>query len=192
MSIMARTSGEGAHPRVGGENKDALAAVKGTAGSSPRGRGKRQQDVTVQDLEGLIPAWAGKTSSVQAAAPPMRAHPRVGGENGDTSRPSRAAAGSSPRGRGKHCVQCRSGACDGLIPAWAGKTSGGESRQGTRGAHPRVGGENVITLSNSSHILGSSPRGRGKRSARCRVASSRGLIPAWAGKTPSNPRRRHL
>ena len=61
MSIMARTSGEGAHPRVGGENKDALAAVKGTAGSSPRGRGKRQQDVTVQDLEGLIPAWAGKT-----------------------------------------------------------------------------------------------------------------------------------
>ena len=168
---------------MGGENVLSCGKHFGCQGSSPRGRGKREYAADREARGRLIPAWAGKTGDVPSHRKVRRAHPRVGGENGDTSRPSRAAAGSSPRGRGKHCVQCRSGACDGLIPAWAGKTSGGESRQGTRGAHPRVGGENVFQVIRIWPRSGSSPRGRGKRERDPARRRAMGRIPAWAGKT---------
>ena len=183
MSIMARTSGEGAHPRVGGENKDALAAVKGTAGSSPRGRGKRQQDVTVQDLEGLIPAWAGKTFSPAASISAARAHPRVGGENTACSAGRAHVMGSSPRGRGKRDNTQQFFPHFGLIPAWAGKTKRAVSRGILARAHPRVGGENTVKSSPTSSLRGSSPRGRGKRFPGDTDLAAFGLIPAWAGKT---------
>ena len=70
------------------------------------------------------------------------AHPRVGGENLNSSRMTGHMWGSSPRGRGKlpECVvvvrQC------GLIPAWAGKTIEEVQVRGQTLAHPRVGGEN--------------------------------------------------
>ena len=50
-----------AHPRAGGENMIDLAKPQLTAGSSPRGRGKRPHVLRRQHHRGLIPAWAGKT-----------------------------------------------------------------------------------------------------------------------------------
>ena len=50
-----------AHPRVGGENHEIATSADLTAGSSPRGRGKRNHDVAPNRRAGLIPAWAGKT-----------------------------------------------------------------------------------------------------------------------------------
>ena len=91
----------GAHPRVGGEN--ALCDLPGSddAGSSPRGRGKRQ----VPDLRApngrLIPAWAGKTQTRPHRAGRGPAHPRVGGENVVRRFCLILHCGSSPRGRGK-------------------------------------------------------------------------------------------
>ena len=91
----------------------------------------------------LIPAWAGKTSACR-------------GFRG-------AAAGSSPRGRGKHPVRRSWDGLSRLIPAWAGKTSTVTGMKRSNRAHPRVGGENqdenIVNLSKQ----GSSPRGRGKR-----------------------------
>ena len=58
----AASCGSMAHPRAGGENALRASFAIADAGSSPRGRGKRQQDIAVQDLEGLIPARAGKTA----------------------------------------------------------------------------------------------------------------------------------
>ena len=151
-----------AHPRVGGENivdriKPAL-----TDGSSPRGRGKLALTSHAERSAGLIPAWAGKTSSVQAAAPPMRAHPRVGGENASRPRFFRISHGSSPRGRGKHEARLRSAGFCGLIPAWAGKTQACPPFPKRPWAHPRVGGENRYPRINGDKAGGSSPRGRGK------------------------------
>ncbi len=111
-----------AHPRAGGEN--ILRSVGGphAQGSSPRGRGK--PELTMEDATalGLIPARAGKTRQATKRALPSRAHPRAGGENTRADTRSPCAAGSSPRGRGKHRCFFGGGLTIGLIPARAGKT----------------------------------------------------------------------
>ena len=54
----------------------------------------------------------------------------------------------------------------GLIPAYAGKTLSLDTHHYTRGAHPRVCGENDTPAGISREINGSSPRMRGKRRKR--------------------------
>ena len=67
---------------MGGENVAALITVIVSLGSSPRGRGKRKTFEGNLLPLGLIPAWAGKTHGVLVDSHGLRAHPRVGGENG--------------------------------------------------------------------------------------------------------------
>ena len=154
-----------AHPRVGGENVSVVAFASLPGGSSPRGRGKPVSAVLVGPSGRLIPAWAGKTSASTGRTQRRRAHPRVGGEN-----PHPLSSPSS-------FIR--------LIPAWAGKTgvSAGALEGGQ--AHPRVGGENATPAGMRTDTRGSSPRGRGKRVFGEALLKQCGLIPAWAGKTPS-------
>ena len=135
--------------------------VTSRAGSSPRVRGKR---------------WA-RTSNV----PGRRAHPRVCGENVEAAIASYQRAGSSPRVRGKRSGLQRHLAQRRLIPARAGKTTGGRPPSGAPWAHPRVCGENFVRPADGSGGHGSSPRVRGKHGA-LRLHRDR-LIPACAGKT---------
>ena len=135
------------------------------------------------DQEGLIPAWAGKTSKKGPKCSPPKAHPRVGGENVVPKIKQAAAVGSSPRGRGKRAALDPDCAGVGLIPAWAGKTKAPPPETITTAAHPRVGGENDLVFEPHSSVSGSSPRGRGKRVTARANGISNGLIPAWAGKT---------
>ena len=92
-----------AHPRVGGENACSL--------------------ITRLSRSWLIPAWAGKTSSRSVHSSSSGAHPRVGGENNGGLNLTGWDPGSSPRGRGKRVTHGVEVVADGLIPAWAGKTS---------------------------------------------------------------------
>ena len=172
-----------AHPRVGGENLMPSQTLETICGSSPRGRGKLKIVADVRAVVGLIPAWAGKTSSRPATTTGTWAHPRVGGENRAFDVLAVGRMGSSPRGRGKQLRRPAQVVHIGLIPAWAGKTQTYPNCRFHLWAHPRVGGENYYPTGNSLIREGSSPRGRGKRSARGGVAPLRGLIPAWAGKT---------
>ena len=133
---------DGAHPRVGGENSTGEYFGATSMGSSPRGRGKPPCAHRSRRSVGLIPAWAGKTPAGTRSARASKAHPRVGGENVGTLRGGAAAAGSSPRGRGKP-------------HDW-------RVLHGGRAAHPRVGGENPTVEAAVSAYAGSSPRGRGK------------------------------
>ena len=94
-----------AHPRVGGENLSRPRGWGKSPGSSPRGRGKPHGARSGIPRDGLIPAWAGKTSSSASPRPPSRAHPRVGGENGNGPTAGNPMYGSSPRGRGKPSSQ---------------------------------------------------------------------------------------
>ena len=172
-----------AHPRVGGENNPKARDHISGAGSSPRGRGKRVFVVRGAVAVGLIPAWAGKTSRSACPTPWTRAHPRVGGENAITSAYKHSVSGSSPRGRGKR-ANGHAGFDDvGLIPAWAGKTRPIRASRPWSRAHPRVGGENTLTMRSATGCPGSSPRGRGKLETLTDNAPLLGLIPAWAGKT---------
>ena len=132
-------------------------------GSSPRGRGKRAPS--------------------HATAARSWAHPRVGGENPLHVSRRLSKSGSSPRGRGKLHRKVNYHGTHGLIPAWAGKTAGEVTEDGTLWAHPRVGGENPMTREYLGAADGSSPRGRGKRAWLSVFSQPRRLIPAWAGKT---------
>ena len=175
--------GSWAHPRVGGENRSCPVGGVGPCGSSPRGRGKPGSRRNARSGHGLIPAWAGKTSIASFSMKATPAHPRVGGENSRPGRNDYYGHGSSPRGRGKLVAAIRDEWGDRLIPAWAGKTCIGHCAIDCHWAHPRVGGENPHPLADARARVGSSPRGRGKRTCAGLAAASSGLIPAWAGKT---------
>ena len=172
-----------AHPRVGGENENQTFRQKISTGSSPRGRGKRDDIDNLRPAHRLIPAWAGKTTRCVYSTPKGKAHPRVGGENWLTMRDCTPWAGSSPRGRGKRDNLPHRVRCVRLIPAWAGKTLPEDHPEKWAAAHPRVGGENDVSACSRSARAGSSPRGRGKPRGRRPRARLHGLIPAWAGKT---------
>ena len=172
-----------AHPRVGGENQLLVARALAGAGSSPRGRGKPSRRRLPFRSSGLIPAWAGKTSSSLRGRSRVRAHPRVGGENRRGGGSRSGHPGSSPRGRGKRPRARQRRRPPGLIPAWAGKTASHARSDPGRPAHPRVGGENEIGCGVAFAACGSSPRGRGKPNTCTQRIPTHRLIPAWAGKT---------
>ena len=131
-----------AHPRVCGENESREDARRLKRGSSPRVRGKRIRARSRCGYSGLIPACAGKTSSLAEGTNPAPAHPRVCGENGEFVTFPRTSPG--------------------LIPACAGKTRRFRNDHRAARAHPRVCGENAFFVGMSSGVVGSSPRVRGK------------------------------
>ena len=149
-----------------GENSTANSELGGWNGSSPRVRGKPNQQGLVSRPCGLIPACAGKTIRWMQAMWKKRAHPRVCGENPECPRKPWMNWGSSPRVRGKLPVIGVRDLLTGLIPACAGKTSC------------------IVDAPGSE--LGSSPRVRGKLHPRTRYEGASRLIPACAGKTPIN------
>ena len=93
---------------------------------------------------GLIPAHTGKTRACRAEPTSTRAHPRSRGENPPPLEVPKYAMGSSPLMRGKpgrvHGVTERLG----LIPAHAGKTPPASGSNDVIGAHPRSCGENAF------------------------------------------------
>ena len=92
-------------------------------------------------------------------------------------------AGSSPLTRGKRARGLLETLGVGLIPAHAGKTSAGCSRDPYRRAHPRSRGENDAMQFDLEFSAGSSPLTRGKLGTHVLPTRRRGLIPAHAGKT---------
>ena len=118
-----------AHPRSRGENTEYACTISSSRGSSPLTRGKRvlQRDKRVQ--VGLIPAHAGKTSSMASKRPSTWDHTRSRGENVRDRPGFRRLAGSSPLTRGKPSLVEVPENSDGIIPAHAGKTL--ESRRVT-------------------------------------------------------------
>ena len=122
LPLLLLLENNGAHPRVCGENLASGESWPLGVGSSPRVRGKHKIDSFLADLQGLIPACAGKTPpwSLWSLCPP--AHPRVCGENRRSRNRRSERAGSSPRVRGKHRRRQSGRRRLGLIPACAGKT----------------------------------------------------------------------
>ena len=154
------------------------------AGSSPRVRGKPCASAFAHGVGGLIPACAGKTTLRRECFRRRWAHPRVCGENVSRRRAIWFLRGSSPRVRGKHGDAAGDSQPLRLIPACAGKTRLGRQVRCLFRAHPRVCGENIISMQAFRQRAGSSPRVRGKPSDDVGDVRLRGLIPACAGKTP--------
>ena len=151
-----------AHPRVCGENEDGPGFGAGGGGSSPRVRGKRSRGRGRRWSRRLIPACAGKTVGGKKKGRREAAHPRVCGENLGDLIDRAATVGSSPRVRGKQHPAGAGRRRRRLIPACAGKTGEHVHWCNSKGAHPRVCGENVNAISGGTKETGSSPRVRGK------------------------------
>ena len=114
-------------------------------------------------INGLIPARAGKTSAFNFFMSSATAHPRACGENAITMFAAPTYLGSSPRVRGKRRSISFLMAKVRLIPARAGKTIQTVIKGATVAAHPRACGENSDIARMLRIDAGSSPRVRGKR-----------------------------
>ena len=73
----------------------------------------------------------------------------------------------------------------GIIPAYAGSTATTRGQIPSRADHPRIRGEHRKLGELRRHFLGSSPHTRGARRRPEQPAPERGIIPAYAGSTPT-------
>ena len=193
----------GAHPRSRGENAMRASRRARALGSSPLTRGKHPDARVAWTSDGLIPAHAGKTSSLVTIIERRTAHPRSRGENELGAGQFRLARGSSPLTRGKQARVFCGELVRGLIPAHAGKTPGRCSSPNYQWAHPRSRGENqqaaagfahgpglipahagkTMKSTASSWLIGAHPRSRGENSFSTRALSvSSGSSPLTRGK----------
>ena len=145
-----------------GENGGCRTDRKAEWGSSPHARGKPVVGFNPPLGFGLIPACAGKTTTVSAGLPRVRAHPRMRGENLIGLGFTHICEGSSPHARGKHRAISRPKPTVRLIPACAGKTWIKSAYEWVTRAHPRMRGENIKGMHNEHTEWGSSPHARGK------------------------------
>ena len=110
------------HPRVCGENPWNTRQNSESAGTSPRMRGKPNNEACPSVFLRNIPAYAGKTAHLLLRRKSWQEHPRVCGENMWSSTPAPPFPGTSPRMRGKHLHVCKVLVVSRNIPAYAGKT----------------------------------------------------------------------
>ena len=183
LRLSSPTSANGAHPRSRGENRGVTYHAVHSSGSSPLTRGKLSRSSSSRCRRRLIPAHAGKTSSLNPPRPRQRAHPRSRGENTWTNARPYHCAGSSPLTRGKRRQLRRARRARRLIPAHAGKTPRDRRVDSPAEAHPRSRGENEPITVATAPRRGSSPLTRGKLSRRQECTRMTRLIPAHAGKT---------
>ena len=173
--------------------------------SSPRLRGTHREPLVDDLLVGIIPALAGNTSYLDFEVYGRRDHPRARGEHSLILNTRNVSRGSSPRLRGtrpappagkpappeesssrlRGTPNETGRACPrrGIIPALAGNTCRPFLPPRIFGDHPRACGEHSSITSNTSWILGSSPRLRGTLKKFCMFPYSYGIIPALAGNT---------
>ena len=172
------------HPRVCGENKALIAPLQSPQGTSPRMRGKQTGAYKSLGINRNIPAYAGKTTPRRPHFSLFTEHPRVCGENVNTTMTSHTCSGTSPRMRGKRPSVRLPPRPRRNIPAYAGKTPTPDSTNIRGREHPRVCGENFGPGFQPVHSAGTSPRMRGKPSYGFIMDETKRNIPAYAGKTP--------
>ena len=114
----------GDHPRVCGEHAVSSWLIGSSLGSSPRMRGTLFRSRSNSQRGGIIPAYAGNTSSSCTVMSSTKDHPRVCGEHRKSPRFGPRQAGSSPRMRGTLAFGHDLLTAPGIIPAYAGNTGG--------------------------------------------------------------------
>ena len=110
------------HPRVCGEHAAFAFAGLAEEGSSPRMRGTRHDSGGRAIDSGIIPAYAGNTSTIIDSRELRGDHPRVCGEHSCRSSARTCPRGSSPRMRGTLFGRMGRVQPPGIIPAYAGNT----------------------------------------------------------------------
>ena len=146
-------------------------------------RGARVPGADAHAPSGIIPAYAGSTLQGRAKTCQYRDHPRVCGEHALAGGTSESGKGSSPRMRGAPLGSVKVLALGGIIPAYAGSTSGAPPAATRRWDHPRICGEHHGRMRPARRFRGSSPHMRGALPIAYISEAVAGIIPAYAGST---------
>ena len=177
----ATTTSSPVHPRVCGEQKEAIQHAVPFTGSSPRVRGTVDAAADAVKPVRFIPACAGNRRDVLSYTLNISVHPRVCGEQSRPQRSWRLCRGSSPRVRGTEPLPDSRPLFVRFIPACAGNRAACLRPCGCRTVHPRVCGEQHGRLVGASLVVGSSPRVRGTAPAASSTQEPTRFIPACAG-----------
>ena len=139
---------------------------------------------------GIIPAYAGSTLRNVIIDAQKADHPRIRGEHHRRSHRTERRLGSSPHTRGALAMPVHTRRGWGIIPAYAGSTTPSWKVTGKPADHPRIRGEHHCTSIVIRPGSGSSPHTRGARVRDQHTPRRLGIIPAYAGSTPSSGRAR--
>ena len=170
------------HPRLCGEKGSSVPGGDCFWGSPPPMRGKGELPCPVNGLNGITPAYAGKSFFDDPPKSLFEDHPRLCGEKLILMLLGNLRKGSPPpmRGKGKPCRKpCT---CQWITPAYAGKSQSTPRRIRCQGDHPRLCGEKTLIFLLCHTCLGSPPPMRGKDIRLCCHLDSAGITPAYAGK----------
>ena len=88
------------HPRIRGEHAVFSGAVAVVKGSSPHTRGAQDRPERGRHGQGIIPAYAGSTTSCCCSSSLFSDHPRIRGEHVSSAAQTPIGPGSSPHTRG--------------------------------------------------------------------------------------------
>ena len=131
-------------------------------GSPPRMRGKGLASYFCYFEVGITPAYAGKRVFHRQNGSDSRDHPRVCGEKFPFKVLPDRNSGSPPRMRGKVYCTMPWLLCQGITPAYAGKSHQDRWALSRLRDHPRVCGEKWMENFSLRNQVGSPPRMRGK------------------------------
>ncbi len=169
------------HPRVRGEQAGYVGAVYVPKGSPPRARGTADFPVPDHVFDGITPACAGNRPSTTPRTARRWDHPRVRGEQEVRVVVEVVAVGSPPRARGTGAVRVPRAGWPGITPACAGNRSSARGRHRPTRDHPRVRGEQAMTVCSVPRCPGSPPRARGTDERGGVGDGALGITPACAG-----------
>ena len=110
------------HPRVCGEKVPAIRRFAQIMGSPPRMRGKGHRIPLRHPLQGITPAYAGKSSACRRTLSAGWDHPRICGEKFPNIHVPVCRSGSSPHMRGKDCGVADMVLPVRITPAYVGKS----------------------------------------------------------------------
>ena len=175
----------GDHPRLRGEHLHRKSLQEGERGSSPLTRGTPRSEAAAASGGGIIPAYAGNTTSFIARSAERRDHPRLRGEHHCPGWMFTTSVGSSPLTRGTHHLPVMGVLGLGIIPAYAGNTSDSIPAGELSRDHPRLRGEHSLRRGTYPHHRGSSPLTRGTPYHHAGSCEGLRIIPAYAGNTPA-------
>ena len=171
------------HPRIRGEHARSRPTRPDLTGSSPHTRGAPGPRAGRLPARRIIPAYAGSTPAPTKRPAATRDHPRIRGEHNEPIEYVAIRTGSSPHTRGAQERGQPVSACAGIIPAYAGSTTGLVAISSGSADHPRIRGEHDLGLLDGRPHRGSSPHTRGALGRHRRKRPPRRIIPAYAGST---------
>ena len=134
------------HPRMRGEDLRSRTIRSLRIGSPPHARGRLTRETSRSSPPGITPACAGKTGMRLYPARTTADHPRMRGEDSVTTVPSSSTNGSPPHARGRLVRDRPRSLTRRITPACAGKTSKNQTAKSSKPDHPRMRGEDALTI----------------------------------------------